>query len=104
VRQSAALSGDTQPRHTEPDEEGRLLVHGLLTATLPTKLGGDVEVLAHRMTFAFHEPVHTGERVVCEWTTESVTQRGERHELVASTVCRGDGPAVLTGEVEGLVR
>ena len=40
------ISGDVGRHHREPDESGRLVVHGLLTATLPTKLGGDVSYLA----------------------------------------------------------
>lgn len=104
VRQFAELSGDTQPQHTEPDDDGRLMVHGLLTATLPTKIGGDLAVLAHTMTFTFHEPVYTGERVVCEWTNESVTERGDRYELSVSVGCRVEGTEVLTGDIEGLVR
>ena len=27
-----------------PDEQGRLVIQGLLTATLPTKIGGDYSV------------------------------------------------------------
>jgi acyl dehydratase len=104
VRQFAELSGDTQPQHVEPDEEGRLMVHGLLTATLPTQVGGDLEVLAHTMDLSFHRPVYTGDRITCEWTNESVTERGDRYELSASVVCRVDGREVLTGEIEGLVR
>lgn len=103
VWQFAELSGDTQPQHTEPDD-GRLVVHGLLTATLPTRIGGDLAVLAHTTTFTFHEPVYTGERVVCEWTNETVTERGDRYRLAVSAVCRVDGTAVLTGDIEGLVR
>ena len=45
VRAFAAVSEDTQSRHTDPDQDGRLLVHGLLTATLPTEIGGNLEVL-----------------------------------------------------------
>ena len=63
--QFAALSGDNQPRHTEPDEDGRLMVQGLLTATMPTKPGSDPEVLAREMTFEFRQPVYTGERITC---------------------------------------
>lgn len=105
VRRFAAVSGDTQPRHTEPDEEGRLLVHGLLTATLPTRIGGDLEVLAHEMEFTFHRRVHTGEPITCEWRTESVEERTAGHWLSAAVECRNAaGEAVLTATVSGLVR
>jgi acyl dehydratase len=76
--QFAAPSGDNQPRHTEPDEDGRLMVQSLLTATMPTKPGGDPEVLAREMTFEFRQPVYTGERITC-WA---------RHSVSASTILR----------------
>lgn len=104
VRRFADLSGDDQSIHTEPDEEGRLTVHGLLTATLPTSIGGDLDVLAREMDFRFERPVYTGETVVCEWTNERVEEGEDRYELVASVVCRNDdGEVVLTGEVDGVV-
>ncbi|WP_435178391.1 MaoC/PaaZ C-terminal domain-containing protein [Halorussus sp. AFM4] len=104
VRQFADLSGDEQPRHLEPDEEGRLLVHGLLTATLPTEIGADLQVLGRSMAFDFHAPVYTGETVTCEMTVESVDEREDRYDVAASVTCRnGDDETVLTGEVDGLV-
>ena len=104
VREFADVSGDDQSRHTEPDEEGRLLVHGLLTATLPTKIGGDLDVLARTMEFEFVAPVYTGQSVVCTWTTESVEERADRYDLTVDVVCEnGDGDVVLTGTIAGLV-
>lgn len=105
VRRFAAVSGDTQPRHTDPADDGRLMVHGLLTATLPTRIGGDLEVLAHEMEFTFERPVYTGETVTCEWRTESVEERADGHWLTASVRCwNGDGETVLRATVSGLVR
>ena len=104
VRQFAELSGDTQPRHTEPDSSGRLLVHGLLTATLPTQVGGELDVLARTMTFEFERPVYTDEQITCTWTTESVEVRDDRYVLEARVVCENeDDTVVLTGSVEGIV-
>lgn len=103
VRQFAELSGDTQPRHTDPDGEGRLMVHGLLTATLPTKIGGELEVLAHTMEFDFVAPVYTGQRVTCRWTNDRVETREDRYEVSVTIVCEtGDG-VVLRGRIEGVV-
>jgi len=104
VRQFTGVSGDAQPIHTEPDEEGRLVVQGLLTASLATKIGGDREVLATRMEFEFRRPVYTGETIVCEWITETVEERADCHALTATVTCRRDGTVVLAGEVEGIVR
>ena len=105
VRRFADLSGDEQPRHLEPDEEGRLLVHGLLTATMPTKLGGDLEVLGRSMSFDFLQPVYTGETVTCELEIEAVEESEDRYDVAASVTCENeDGEAVMRGTVEGLVR
>lgn len=86
VDRFAAVTGDDQARHTEPDERGRRMVQGLLTASLLTSIGGDLEVLASRMEFRFRSPVYTGETVVCELT---ITAADPRH----------DGGANVTGDV-----
>jgi 3-hydroxybutyryl-CoA dehydratase len=39
--------------HVTPDEKGRLMVHGLLTATGLTKIGGDMNFLARERTSNF---------------------------------------------------
>jgi len=99
VRQFADVTGDTQDRHTEPDE-GRVLVQGLLTGSLLTKIGGDLEVLATRMDFHFRRPVYSGETVRCTWTNERVTDRPDGVDIEASVVCRRvDGGEGTTGEV-----
>ena len=54
--------------HVAPDEQGRLMVHGLLTATVPTKIGGDMNLIAREMKFQFHRPVFAGDTVICEVT------------------------------------
>ncbi len=110
VAQFADVTDDDQPRHTEPDESGRLMVHGLLTGSLLTKIGGDLEMLAREMTFEFRRPVYTGDTVVCEWTNETVTDRGEDWAVEASVHCwrvdegADDRETVLRATVEGLVR
>jgi acyl dehydratase len=109
VRQFAAVTDDTQPRHTEPDDEGRLMVHGLLTGSLLTKIGGDIEMLAREMTFQFRRPVYTGETVRCRWVNESVTERESGWDVEASVQCwrvedGEDDETVLRATVEGLIR
>jgi acyl dehydratase len=103
VRTFADLSNDRQPRHLEPDADGRLMVHGLLTATLPTKIGGDNEVLASRMEFDFRRPVYTGQRVHCAVTFTDVTEGTDRDEVRADIECTVDGETVLSGAFEGVV-
>lgn len=60
------ISDDEGIYHITRDEQGRLVVQGLLTATLPTKVGGDNNVLARTMNFEFLRPVFTGDTIICE--------------------------------------
>lgn len=105
VRRFGSVSGDQQAIHTEPDDDGRLVVQGLLTATLPTKIGGDLGVIARTMDFTFHQPVHTGDTITCEWTTDTVTDRPDRYEITSSVACTNqDGDTVMDATIEGIIR
>ena len=107
VRAFAAVTGDDQPRHTESDENGRLLVQGLLTGSLLTKLGGDHEVLSRRIDLHFTDPVYTGEQLTCRWTTTHVDEGGEHTYIEAAVVVERPGEdspeTVLEATVEGYV-
>ena len=54
-------------------------MHGLLTATLPTKIGGDINFIAREMIFKFHRPVFSGDTVRCEVTILELTEDGRVH-------------------------
>ena len=73
VRLFARFSGDEGDHHLERDAQGRLMVHGLLTATLPTKIGGDMNFIARELTFQFHRPVFAGDTL--EYATEVLDLR-----------------------------
>ncbi|EMA50945.1 MULTISPECIES: MaoC/PaaZ C-terminal domain-containing protein [Halococcus] len=104
VERFGEVSGDRQAIHTEPDDEGRLVVQGLLTATLPTKIGGDLGVLARTMEFEFRKPVYTDETITCEVTVTTVTERDDRYELACSVDCHDeDGTTVMRSGFEGLI-
>ncbi|HEY0173782.1 MAG TPA: MaoC family dehydratase [Pyrinomonadaceae bacterium] len=105
VRDFARLSGDEGEHHLRPDESGRLMVHGLLTATLPTKIGGQINFIARQLTFRFQRPVFAGDTVRCEVTIEELTDAGPYTRLRSSWVCRNQhGKEVLAGEAEGVIR
>lgn len=99
------VSGDRGDHHLEPDQEGRLLVHGLLTATLATEIGGRYDVLARTMEYRFRRPVYTGETIRCTAEFETVTWREDgRTEVEADVtfVRTDDGAVVLTGAFDGV--
>lgn len=104
VRLFAELSGDKGSHHLEPDEKGRLLLHGLLTATLPTKLGGDLDYLARSMNFEFLKPAYSGQRLTCTGTVESVIRQSRRLKVKFSfSVANEAGETVLKGSTSGTI-
>lgn len=66
VEAFAKVSGDRGIHHMKPDESGRVMLQGLLTATLPTELGGDLNYIARTMNFEFLRPVFEGDTVTAE--------------------------------------
>ena len=99
------VSMDEGDHHTTPDELGRLVVQGLLTATLPTKVGGDYNVLARTMNFEFLRPVFTDDTVECVVTIEELERRDEKRiSIMASFICTNQkGKQVLTGNFAGII-
>ncbi|SDZ16149.1 hotdog domain-containing protein [Thermoactinomyces sp. DSM 45892] len=75
VQQFSAISGDEGDHHMVPDEYGRVVVHGFLTATLPTKIGGDFNVVARDFTMKFVRPVFTGDTIRCEVTMHRIEKQ-----------------------------
>jgi acyl dehydratase len=105
VRLFALVSGDQGVHHMQPDEQGRLIVHGLLTATLPTKIGGDLNYIARQMTFEFLRPVFTGDTIRCEVTITHLEQVENHTNMAAALVCWNQkGKEVLTGHSYGIIR
>jgi len=105
IRLFNQLSGDEGLHHVTPDEQGRLMVHGLLTATVPTKIGGDMNFIAREMRFQFHRPVFTGDTITCVVTVVQF-EPGEQYTNVRTDfVCRNQhGKEVMTGYAQGIVR
>jgi acyl dehydratase len=89
----------------EADLQGRVMAQGLLTATLPTKLGGDMNYIARHVVFDFARPVFAGDTVTCVGTVEKVEPAEGRLNVFLSFVCHNqDGKEVLRGRTEGIVR
>ncbi|WP_226537438.1 enoyl-CoA hydratase [Fictibacillus halophilus] len=82
------VSWDEGDHHIYPDEQGRLVIQGLLTATLPTKIGGENNVLARTMNFVFLRPVFTGDTILCEVKIEELEPRdNNRTSIMATFLC-----------------
>ncbi|HEX4205449.1 MAG TPA: MaoC/PaaZ C-terminal domain-containing protein [Ktedonobacteraceae bacterium] len=105
VRLFAQVSGDEGIHHMQPDEQGRLMVHGLLTATIPTKLGGDINYIAREMRFEFIRPVFVGDTIHCELVVTDMEVLPGRVKLASDFVSRNQyGKEVLKGSFQGVIR
>ncbi len=105
IREFTRLSGDEGEHHLVPDAQGRLMAHGLLTATVPTKIGGDMNFIARELTFQFHRPVFSGDTVHCEVTLEELEPAGAFTNVVTTWVCTNQhGKEVMTGQASGVIR
>lgn len=105
IRLFGKLSGDEGTHHISPDDAGRLMVHGLLTATLPTKIGGDINFIARDMYFIFYRPVFAGDTVRCEVEIVELGEESGFYHLKSRWSCRNQhGKEVMSGEAHGIVR
>lgn len=105
VIQFGEISGDQGVHHVEPDEHGRLMVQGLLTATLATKIGGEMNYIARKMTNEFIRPVYTGDTITCEVTIVDISEeeKFQRIELISSFKNQKN-KEVLIGNSYGIIR
>src|SRR5436853_141529 len=98
----AELSQDKGIHHIQKDPEGRLMAHGLLTATLPTKAGGDLNFIARMMQFEFKLAAYAGDALTCVGVVDSVITQSQRYKVKFSfTVTNQRGETVLTGTSSG---
>ena len=105
IRLFNKVSGDEGVHHVTPDEQGRLMVHGLLTATVPTKIGGDMNFIAREMKFQFHRPVFAGDTVRCEVTIVQFEPGGQYSNVRSDFVCRNQhGKEVMSGHAQGVIK
>ena len=105
VEEFARVSGDTGQHHIAPDALGHIMVHGLLTATLPTKVGGDLNFIARNINFVFERPVYAGDTVTCLVTLTQVEPADGLTRVTAEFICRNQNDkTVMTGITHGIVR
>ncbi|MGG3518985.1 MaoC family dehydratase [Bacillus pseudomycoides] len=105
VLEFAHLTGDKGRHHMEHDEQGRLMVHGLLTASIGTKIGGEVHYIARELVSEFIRPVFTGDTITCDVTLTSVEQMEGCKKVSIESIYRNQkGKEVLVGSSYGIIR
>lgn len=107
VKEFTALSQDMSAHHLEPDELNRYMVQGLLTATLATKIGGDLNVMARTMNFDFVRPVFTDSPIVITLTIDKYERDQRKKNRIAietSFTCTNEADKeVMNGSFTGYI-
>jgi 3-hydroxybutyryl-CoA dehydratase len=105
VYQFAELTGDQGRHHMERNKDGKVMVQGLLTASLGTKIGGDLNYIAKDMVSTYRRPVFSGDTIECEVILTKVEQKDGFCEVEFESVYRNQlGKEVLTGSSHGIIR
>ncbi len=98
------LTHNTGTVHKEPDESGRLMVQGLLTASLITEIGGELNFLGNQMNFNFVRAVYAGDMITCKLRLDRIEESAKRTKAWASYECTNqNNETVLTGDGKGIL-
>jgi 3-hydroxybutyryl-CoA dehydratase len=103
-----SLTRDENPVHHDEDFAGArglssTIIHGLLTGSMITEIGGQIGCLASGMDFRFVRPVYPGDTVTCTLTVDELDAQGrkmkgtammrnQRGELVVQVKLAGHQP------------
>ncbi|MDH6222923.1 hypothetical protein [Streptomyces pseudovenezuelae] len=99
----AEVAGD-RGRHHLPDQ-GRAMAHGLLTASLATKIGGRLHFIARRMGWEFLRPVWSGDTIIAEVTVRALSEvRSGTGVEFDIEISNQHGETVLRGDSTGVIR
>ncbi|MGN4584427.1 enoyl-CoA hydratase [Bacillus cereus group sp. MYBK228-1] len=105
VFEFANITGDKGRHHMEYDENGRLMVHGLLTASIGTKVGEELHYIARKLVSEFIRPVFAGDTITCELTLTNVEQmEGYKKVSIESVYRNQHEKTVLVGTSYGVIR
>jgi hypothetical protein len=103
VTQFAALSKDEGYHHMVGDEDGQVVLHGMLTATMPTKLGGTSTSSRTRWSQSSRDRFTPASRSPVRRLARR-SNSGSRTEIAVSFTCTtADDAIVLRGHSEGVV-
>ncbi|RJX35168.1 MAG: MaoC family dehydratase [Desulfarculus sp.] len=100
------LTRDYNPVHYDPGFArvkgfDRLILHGMLTASMICQIGGQIAWLATRMDFRYLKAVHFGDTITCTMTIAEINDKGWARAEAVYTNQRGQ--VVVTGRIEGQV-
>lgn len=81
------------------------MVQGLMTASIATKIGGDLNYIARKMVSEFLRPVFTGDTITCEVTLTKVERMEGRKNLEMTSIYTNQlGKIVMQGTSHGIIK
>lgn len=98
------LTRNTGLVHIEPDEFGRLMVQGLLTASIITEIGGELGLLGQNMNFSFVRAVYTGDTITCNLHIDRIEELDRSSNIFfSSEFINLNNKIVLTADGKGVL-
>lgn len=98
----ADISHDRGRHHV--DAGSRLMAHGLLIASLPTKMGGDINFISRDMEFRFPRAVYENELITCTVRVDKWVEQAKRFKAEISFCCTNEtGEIVMEGATKGMI-
>lgn len=89
--------------HLEENENGEVMIQGLLTATLPTTIGGEFDLLIYQMHYDLLKPVYTQDHIRCKVSVDQAEKKKERVYYTLKITCKNQNDVlVFSGYLKGI--
>ena len=98
------LTGDFNPHHVDPAFMARTrfekpVLPGLLVASMMTHVGGTWAILAHEVSFIFHQPGYSGDTVTLFMKVTEISPKNRA--TIEAVWTNEEGDMVLSGTLYG---
>ena len=97
------LAHYTGRHHEEENQDGEIMIQGLLTATLPTTLGGEYDLLVYQMLYDLTKPVYTGDHIICQIRIDQAEEKRDKIHYKLDFQCKNQkDQVVLSGYLKAI--
>ena len=97
------LAHYTGRHHEEENQDGEIMIQGLLTATLPTTLGGEYDRLVYQMLYDLTKPVETGDHIICQIRIDQAEEKRDKIHYKLDFQCKNQkDQVVLSGYLKAI--
>lgn len=98
------LAKYTGKHHIIPNEDNEVMIQGLLTATLPTTIGGEHDILMYKMIYNLLKPVYTSDEIICKVKVDELFEKNGQNRINFTFSCINQKTEeVLNGVLKGIL-